>query len=309
MRSAYRILLILAVAFTTFATCQPINAQEESPGERIENKIEAQSCSVEYIEKTPIPAQAEGPLLKLHFKEGDLVSKDDVLAEIDDVQAKLAYELKRAEEKEAQLNAASDVNVRNARNSYELATAQANAFKDLRREGAIPLWDLKTKEFEADRAKLSIEMAEDQMKIAEVQMIAKRTELEMAAFELKRRKITAPLTGHIEERIVQTGQWVRPGDPIATLIQMDKLRVAGYVAALRYQGQIRKGAPVQVKIFTESDKAVRFNGKLGYVSLEINTNDEYRVWVEVANKRIGDDWMLKPGMRAEITIQRTEQVY
>ncbi|GAG83787.1 unnamed protein product, partial [marine sediment metagenome] len=45
-----------------------------------------------------------------------------------------------------------------------------------------------------------------------------------------------------------------PGDPIATLIQMDKLRVEGDVDALRYPGQIRKGAPVQVKIYTEESE-------------------------------------------------------
>jgi len=314
MRSAHRILLVIFVALASFTIFRTINAQEgsadsQSPGEQAGTHIPAENCRVQYIDKTPIPAHTEGPLIQLNFKEGDSVNEGDVLAVIDDEQAKLAYELKRAEEKEAQLNAASDVNVRNARNSFELATAQANAFKELFLEGAIPKWDLKTKEFEADRAKLSIEMAEDQMKIAEVQMIAKRTELEMAAFELKRRKITAPLTGIIEQRIAQTGQWVRSGDPIATLIQMDKLRVEGRVSALRYPGQIRKGAPVEVQIYTETDKVVKFNAKLGFVSMEINELDEYRVWVEVANKRIGDDWMLKPGMRAEITIQRTKQVF
>jgi multidrug resistance efflux pump len=177
------------------------------------------------------------------------------------------------------------------------------------KEGATPYWEMKTKEFEADRAELSIQMAENNMKIAEVQLTAKQTELQMAELELKRRKITAPLTGYIEERIAQTGQWVRPGDPIATLIQMDKLRVEGDVDALRYPGQIRKGAPVQVKIYTGSDKPVEFSAKLGFVSMEINTNGEYRVWVEVANKQLGDDWLLKPGMEAEILIQKTDQVF
>jgi RND family efflux transporter MFP subunit len=309
MRPSHRILLIILVALTSITADQTIEAQQESPGARNENQIPAENCVVEYIEKTPIPAHTEGPLLEINFEEGDNVTKDDVLAVIDDEQAKLAYELKRAEEKEAQLNAANDVNVRNAVNSAKLAKAQAEAFKELRKEGAIPYWEMKTKEFEADRAELSIEMAENNMKIAEVQMIAKRTELQMANFELTRRKITAPLTGHIEEKIAQTGQWVRPGDPIATLIQMDKLRVEGDVDALRYPGQIRKGAPVQVKIYTGSDKPVEFSAKLGFVSMEINTNDEYRVWVEVANKQLGDDWLLKPGMEAEILIQKTDQVF
>ncbi len=78
---------------------------------------------------------------------------------------------------------------------------------------------------------------------------------------------------------------------------------------LRYPGQIRKGAPVQLQIYTELDKAIEVNGKLGYVSLEINSNDEYRVWVEIENQKIGEDWLYKPGMKAEIIIQKTAQVF
>jgi multidrug resistance efflux pump len=300
-------MLVAAIAVTT--VCANASAQQSSPGSQQEGEIHAHTVFVQYIDKTPIPAQAEGALLKLNFQEGDLVNEGDVLAIIDDTAAKQAVELKKAEKKEAELNAANDVNIRNARNSYDLADAQAKAFIELHKEGAAPFWEMKTKEFEADRAKLSIEMSEMDMKVKAVQMIAKRTELEMAEFELTRRNVKAPLTGHIEERIAQTGQWVRPGDPIATLIQMDKLRVEGYVDALRYPGQIRKGSPVRVIVQTEDEKAIKFNGKLGYRSLEINSNQEYRVWIEIANQRVGDDWLLKPGMKAEIIIENPQQIF
>ena len=75
-----------------------------------------------------------------------------------------------------------------------------------------------------------------QKKIAEVQMIAKRSEREIAEFELTRRKVTAPATGFIEARIAQLGEWVQPGTPIATLIQMDRLRVEGDIDALAISG-------------------------------------------------------------------------
>ncbi len=210
-------------------------------GKSVDGQIQAENCVVRYIEKVPIPARADGSLVKINFKEGDTVKKDDELAVIDDTAARLAIELKKAELKEAMLNAANDVNIRNARNSAKLAKAEAESFKELRKEGAIPFWEMKKKEFEADKADLAIELAEMNTKVAEVQMIAKRSELAMAEFELTRRKVLAPLTGQIEERIAQTGQWVQPGDPIATLIQMDMLRVEGDVDALRYPGKVHQG--------------------------------------------------------------------
>lgn len=304
MRSAHPTLLAILVALASITAYGSIRAQDSS-----ENQILVDSCIVQYIEKTPIPARADGSLMDLTFREGDIVTKGDVLATIDDTAAKLAVEAKKAEYKEAMLNASNDVNIRNARNTEKLARAELKSFEELMKQGAIPYWEMKKKEFEADRAALSIELSEMEHKVAQVQMIAKRTELEMAEFELTKRQVTAPLTGQIEERVAQTGQWVQPGEPIATLIQMDKLRVEGDVNALKYAGQIRKGAPVEVTIFTESDKSVPLSGKLGYVSLEINSRGEYRVWVEVANKTIGDDWLFKPGMKAEIMIQKTAQVH
>ncbi len=305
MRSAHPTLLAILVALASITAYGSIRAQEDSP----ENQILVDSCIVQYIEKTPIPARADGSLMDLTFREGDIVNKGDVLATIDDTAAKLAVEAKKAEYKEAMLNASNDINIRNARNTEKLARAELKSFEELMKQGAIPYWEMKKKEFEADRAALSIELSEMEHKVAQVQMIAKRTELEMAEFELTKRQVTAPLTGQIEERVAQTGQWVQPGEPIATLIQMDKLRVEGDVDALKYAGQIRKGAPVEVTIFTESDKSVPLSGKLGYVSLEINSRGEYRVWVEVANKTIGDDWLFKPGMKAEIMIHKTAPVH
>ncbi len=101
----------------------------------------------------------------------------------------------------------------------------------------------------------------------------------------------------------QRGQWVQPGTPLATLIQMDKLRVEGDIDALRYAGQVRKGTPVEVVIYNEAANGTRINGKLGFVSMEIDLNNRYRVWVEVENQKAGEEWSYKPGMRAEIIIK------
>ncbi|MEM8667017.1 MAG: HlyD family efflux transporter periplasmic adaptor subunit [Planctomycetota bacterium] len=265
-------------------------------------QISAENCMVQYINKVNIAAKAEGTLMELKFEEGDTVMADDLLAVVDDTAAQLALELKKAEEKEAMLNAGNDVNVKDARNSEELASAELKSFEELLREGAIPYWEMEKKRLEAERARLRIDLAEMQKKIAEVQMIAKFREREIAEFELTRRQITAPATGFIERRIAQLGEWVQPGAPVATLIQMDKLRVEGDIKA-RYPGQILKGTPVEVTIKTGAAEPVTFNTKLGFVSMELDLQDRYRVWVEIENTKVGEDWMIKPGMKAEIVIK------
>jgi multidrug resistance efflux pump len=280
--------------------------QPASPSGSSSSEIRAENCMVQYINKVNIAAKSEGTLMELRFEEGYTVTKDDVLAVIDDTAAALALELKKAEEKEAVLNAANDVNVQDARNSEELASAEVKAFEELLREGAVPFWEVEKKRLEAKRAELRIDLADMQKKIAEVQMIAKRTEREITEFDLSQRQVTAPVTGFIERRIAQIGEWVQPGSPVATLIQMDKLRVEGDIDALRYPGQIVKGTPVEVTIYTSADQFVTLDAKLGFVSMELDLQNRYRVWVEIANTKLADsqDWSIKPGMRAEIVIKK-----
>ena len=81
------------------------------------------------------------------------------------------------------------------------------------------------------------------------------------------------------------------------------LRVEGDIDALLYPGQILKGTPVEVTIYTGSENPVILDGKLGFVSMELDLQKRHRVWVEIENSKLGQDWVVKPGMRAEIVIK------
>ena len=305
MRISRSIATLAILALAPFATAQEFSAPPSSG----DTEIRAEACFVQYINKVNIPAKAEGTLTELSIEEGDTTNVDDVIAVIDDTSSKLAIKLKQAEYKEAMINADNTVNYRDAVNSEKLATAEAKAFEALRREGAVPRWDLEQKKLEATRMKLRIELAEMQRKIDTVKMIAKSNELEIAEYELTRRQITSPMTGYIESRIAQLGEWVQPGSPIATLIQMDRLRVEGDIDGLKYREFAVKGTPVEVIIYNEADKTLRINGKLGYVSMEMDLNKKHRVWVEIENQKVGDNWLIKPGMKAEIIIRRGGRVF
>ena len=309
LRLSTTVLSLCLATLTANPVClsQQAESPEPSPGE----VIEAENCLVQYISKVKLAARSEGVLTELHFEEGDTVKMGQLIAVIDDTAAALAVALKLAEEKEAVMNAANEVNLEDALNAEELASAESEAYKDLRKEGAIPYWEMEKKRLEAKRAQLRIDLAVMQKKIAEVQMIAKRSERQLAEFELSQRQVKTPSTGFIEARYAQLGEWLQPGSPIATLIQMDRLRVEGDIDALSFRSRVRQGTPVKVVIENDSDpnKAIKIDGKLGYVSMEIDLNNRHRVWVEIQNQPIIDeatgkviDWQIKPGMRASIKI-------
>lgn len=267
--------------------------------------IPAENCMVKYIRHVNVPAEVEGKLLELKIEEGMSVQQGDVLAIIDDSLAQLALDLRRAQEKEASLNAESDVNLRDAMNAEKLALAEAESYRDLYKKGAVPLYEMRKKELEAIRQTLRIELAQNDLSIKEAQYIARRSERQIAEFEVERRKITAPFDGYIEMRIAQLGEWVQPGSPIATVVMLDRLRIEGDVDALGYARQITPGTPVRVKVYSEhdADNAIDVESTVGFVSSEIDLNNRYRIWVDVDNHRIKNDWAIKPGMRAEISVQ------
>jgi len=291
---------LLATAVLAQGTASPSPSSPPSPGE----EIRIEGGLVKYINQVNVPAQVEGKLLEMNVEEGMSVSQDDVLAVIDDTQAQLALQLRRAEEEEARLKAENDVNLRDARNAEKLAEAEADSYRDLYKKNAVPLYDMRKKQLEAVRATLRIELAENEMRIAQARYDAKRNEREMSQFEVERRSITAPFDGYIEARIAQLGEWVQPGTPIVTLVQLDQLRVEGVVNALRYGRQVTPGTPVRVRVMSETnaDDAITVPGKIGFVSSEIDLNNRYRVWVDIENRRVGNDWAIKPGMKAEIII-------
>lgn len=266
----------------------------------------AENCSVKYIRNVNVPSEVEGKVIELNLEEGMNVAKGDVLAIVDDTSAKLALELKKAEEKEAMLNADNDVNLQDALNSEELAQAEAESFRELYEKSAIPYYEMKKKDLEAIRANLRINLAKMQKKIAEAQYIAKRSEREIADYEQKRRRILAPFDGYIETRVAQQGEWVQPGSPIAKIVQLDRVRVEGVVNALQFKSRVRAGMPIRVRVFADSsdNEAIEVNGEVGFVSSELNLRGQVRVWADIDNSK--DDngaWVIKPGMQAEIVFE------
>ncbi len=269
--------------------------------------VSTENGKVMFINHVKISAEVEGKLVELAIEEGASVEEGSVVGIVDDTAAKLALELKRAEEEEALLNAANEINLKDAKSSAELARAEAASYKLLYEQRAIPFFEMEKKRLEAARAELRIELAEMQMKIEKAKYIAKRSEREIADFEVRRRRITAPFTGFVEKRFAQPGEWVQPGSPIAELVRIDKLRVEGDISALGYSDRIVAGIPVQITVFNQGDsnnQAITMNGTLGFVSSMVDAADRYRVWAEIDNQKSGDHWMIKPGMVAEITIKQ-----
>jgi membrane fusion protein, multidrug efflux system len=214
--------------------------------------------TVEAERDVTIAAEESGVVRELYVPRGRAVRAGQPLARIDDQVLRAQYDQAKAE---AGL----------ARETYE---RQRRLWED-EKIGS---------EMNYLRAKYGAETAE-----AAVRMLGAR---------LERTVVRAPISGILDDRLIEVGSMVGPGTPVARIIDVDTLKVAGGVPE-RYAGEVRPGGTAAVTFDNLRER--EFAGRTRFVGSSIN--DQNRTFaVEVAIPNAGG--MLKPGMVARVRLAR-----
>lgn len=155
--------------------------------------------SVEAFEEVQITARVQGVVEKVNFKEGQTVTPETVLVEIEPARFQYSFDAAKA---------ASD------RAAAELREAQ-DGLKRRENPGEKPGLFSK-EEVEAWRTKVAVASALERERSAE---------LAQAQLDLQNATPRSPMSGVIQSRLVSTGQWVTPGTVIARLLRRDPMLV------------------------------------------------------------------------------------
>ncbi len=156
------------------------------------------------IERIEVRSRLEGDVLSVNVREGQRVSRGQVLARFEAL-----------EQESARASAEAD---RVAANT-ELQTAQwdLEQSRELFREGAIPERDLRAAEGAAASAR--------------ARLAAAQSRLRTATMALTDTRVVAPVSGIIESRQVSPGERVNRSAPLFTLVRSDVLELAAAVPA------------------------------------------------------------------------------
>ena len=274
-------------------------------------KFTLADCNVALVEEVAISAQLPGVLISLEFKEGDSVTKDQILAQIDDSDALLKRKELTLQLAVAEKEASNDINVRAAEASAEVAGAELKESIAVNMEspGAVPPTKIRREELTFRRAELQIDVARLELDVAKLNVDVKNTQLDNADLTIDRLKVKSPLNAEVERKLKEVGEFVQVGDPIAQLVRMDKLRIEGFVQLKQYLPQLIHGQPVTVEYSfvdpTDADnpkKSFTFMGTVSFVSNKVQAGGEYKIWAEVTNQRYKDQWILRPGVAVDMSI-------
>jgi len=242
-------------------------------------KIDA-SGTIEAIE-VEVSSKVPGNVVKMHVSEGDMVSEEAIVAEIDKAELSTMYNQALAVEKQARAN------LELAKKTYERA-------ETLYRGDYASRQALDQAKAAVDAARAGYWQAQAAVKLAEIR--------------LNDSKIKAPVYGHIIVKAVEEGELVSPGSPIVTIADLSTVYIMVYVTEIE-AGRINIGNDAYVSV--DSYPGEKFKGRVTFISKlaeftpkTIQTKKErvnlvFAVKVEVPNPEL----KLKPGLPADAVIK------
>ncbi len=151
-----------------------------------------------------------------------------------------------------------------------LASAQANfdkASKDLERYSVL-LEQKSITEAQYEAAKLTFAQTESQLQIAERQ--------------LRDTKITSSVSGIVTEKKIDKGSYVAQGTPVATIVNIDKLKVKVNVPE-KDAFLLREG--VEVELTTDVYPGIKFYGKILNINSKADEAHNYPVEIVLSNNK------------------------
>ena len=227
--------------------------------------------SVEAFEKVQVTARVAGAVDRVRFAEGEYAAAGQVLVEIETERYRLAVESAQA--------------------AYEKSlAAKADAEAGLKRRETVTTQNpglIPGEEVETWRTKVLTAASE----VAQT-----RSALNQAKLNLSDAFVKAPISGIIQTRTVQTGQYVETGTVLATLIRRDPL-------LLRFRVPDRDAArikPGQQATFRVREDGREFTAKVVHVAESADATS--RLVDITANIADPTDRSLRPGSFAEITV-------
>ena len=176
-------------------------------------------------EQGTVAAAIGGPVAEVAVRVGDRVEAGDVLIVLarDLPEARLAQ--KRADE------ALESARVRTAEAEVDLVRQELERLEKLKGSSAFPKAVYEDKHQELVRRRSRVREAAAALSRARVQR-------EMAEIELARTTVRAPYAGVVTAREAVPGGYVKAGDPVATLVDDQRLEVEADVPADRLGGLV-----------------------------------------------------------------------
>lgn len=237
---------------------------------RVEYMITAVG-SLDAFERVAVTSRVIGAVERVLFSEGQFVQKGQPLVEIEPERYRLAVEAAEATLQKEQAGRAEAVA------GFERRQAASAKNPGLIRGEEIETWRTRVQTAAAGVSQAQAALAQ-------------------AKLNLRDAFVRAPVSGVIQTRTVQTGQYVQPGAVLATLVQRDPL-------LLRFQVPEQEAGPLRAGItarFTVAESSTPHSARITHVAAAASSASRMvDVTAHVVNANQPE---LRPGAFARVTV-------
>jgi len=262
--------------------------------------IEVPSMLIKVDEQVDVPAREAGVLAALNVREGQMIKSGELVAQIEDDEARITVERTKIEMALAKANAENDVGIRFANKSLDVANAELKRSSEALEHYAksISASEMDRLQLLVDKGKVEVEQATHEFKTAGYTYQIKSSDYQAALQAVSRRKIAAPLNGMVVQVLRHRGEWVKPGEAVLRIVNLDHLRAEGFLQA-RYFSEKLENRKVKLFVNLPHEVSAEFPGKIVFLDPETDpVNGQFHVWIDVSNQGL----RLRPGMRARMTL-------
>ncbi len=272
-----------------------------------------------------VGSEHAGLVVEFLAREGMRVAADEVLvrmrtAQIDIRIQSAKAELRLRQERLAELDNGTRpeeieqarARVRELEAGLELRRWRLQASEKLFRSKTISEDELREAQLAVQAAELIVAVAEKSLELAETgprkekkaqaqaEVDIQKAEVQRLEDERERTIIRAPFDGYVTQEHTEVGQWLTPGDPVATIVHLDVVDVTVDVVE-DFIGSLRLGSDVRVSVEAVQDRV--FTGTIARIVPQADLRGRtFPVKIRLENERLGDSMLLKAGMFASATL-------
>ena len=267
---------------------------------QVQRVVESVGSLFPYEEVT-VSSEVEGKVARVLTDVGDRVRPGQPLVEVAPVELELALQQERAalEQVRANLGLAEGredlkdpsqaAEVKRAAADLKDAEQKYGRARSLLAEGLVAQNDFDAAEARWKSARAAYDLALQGVETLRAQLSQRRSAVAVASKKRGDAVIRAPFGGHVKERMVTAGQYLKVQSPVMVIVNTDPLRVRLKVPE-KMAGWIAVGQPVTVAVEAYPDRS--FEGSIARISPSVDPQTRS---FDVEALLENHDGILKPG--------------
>ncbi|MCL2005471.1 MAG: HlyD family efflux transporter periplasmic adaptor subunit [Planctomycetaceae bacterium] len=168
---------------------------------------------------------------------------------------------------------------------------------NLRQPGLIP-------RIEVERAQLALAQSEANLELQKYtleeiktrEVLVRESELERTKTQIEIRNLVSPIDGMIVNIHAAEGEWKREGEPILEIMNLDTVLVTINATTTRYRPSDLENKHAVAHVRLPNGSLETFPGRVVFCSPVVLGHDMFQAFVEIQNRRVGNNWLLQRGL-------------